>query len=55
MDAPCFVSLFGDNRIDRNQGGGVSVTEVRSSIRALYANSAVAIRTEDFLKKGGGY
>lgn len=39
--------------IDYDQGRGVSVAEVRSSIRRIHASSGLAVNTQDILKKGG--
>jgi hypothetical protein len=53
VDAPSFASLFDIDCVDHDQGRGVSVAEVRSSIRGIYANSALAVNTQDILKKEG--
>ena len=52
MDAPSFASLFGIDCVDHDQGRGVSVTKVRSSIRGIYASNALAVNTQGILKKG---
>jgi len=53
MDASSFASLFGVDCVDHNKRRGVSVAEVRSSIRGIHASSALAIHTQDILKEGG--
>ena len=53
VDAPSFASLFDIDCVDHDQGRGVSVAEVRSSIRGIYASSALAVNTQGILKKEG--
>ena len=53
VDAPSFASLLDIDCVDHDQGRGVSVAEVRSSIRGIYASSALAVNTQGILKKEG--
>jgi hypothetical protein len=50
---PTLASLYGIDCLDHDQGRGVSVAEVRSSIRGIHACSALAVNTQDILREGG--